>query len=397
MTIETGRHRFVKKLSITSVFVTAFFGFGSIFYVASQNRYEESLELRKNIRAVQISSLIDLTLNFAPQKALAIACKPADPNTCKSLIEYLIRAINRIEDYKIIATNTFKIKGDSDSAQSLQVTKQRINDFSYKYFGIKLEAFDQQNFTTIDQFIKLMPQNYLPANTLYPDFEQLNSRIIFSITKFRDRILSQSTTVKPSGVLISLGILISLEILLFLCVNTIDITNNNADPEKGYEFNPRKIQAKVRPLALSIVLAFAVMVATQLILVSENKRIQISHCRDVNQQDIQFLALIQTYSQPIKTNSLLEEFKISEFCGSLIAGLEKEHIQELNKLELSINSEETIEVKNEIARIYADSFAREEENMSSIVKTILLSSLIFNVVSMAMLSLFLRMDSADIG
>ena len=401
MNIETRRHRFVKKLSIASMFVTVFFGAGSIFYVTAQNKYEESLDLDRNIRAVQMSSLIDKTFNFSPSQSMAATCNPADLNSCKSLIEYLVTAINRIEDYKIFATTTLRLEKNSESTENLQATQQKINNFSQKYFGKRLQGLDQTQITTIDQLINSFKKSQFVPNkndkSLYPDFEKLNSEINSSITKFRDFIVAQNTAIKPSGIAIGLGILIILEILLFLCVNTIDITNNNADPEKGNEFNLRKIQAKVKPLASSIFLAFGVMIATQIVLVSENKRIQLSHCREVNQQDIQFLNLIQSYSQTKKINFVLEGFKISKLCNTWIAESDKENIQALNILKHSMDSEEKMEVQNEIARIYADTFAREETNISNIAKNILLSSLIFNVISMALLSLFLRMDSADIG
>ena len=165
----------------------------------------------------------------------------------------------------------------------------------------------------------------------------------------------------------------------------------------GNEFNIKKIQPKVKPLSISILLSFMVMLTAQILLFSENKRIELSHCRETNKQDIQFLNLIQTYDKPQLANSILEKFVTSQSCNDWLSASDQTMMKKLNSLRLQNDSETKIEAQNEIARLYADAYMREDSKMSNNAKNILLFSLIANVTSMAMLSIFLRMDSEDIG
>lgn len=398
---ETTRHRFVKKLTVTSIFITGIFGVSSIFYGSTQTRYEESLDLEKNLKALRISIAIDKSFNLRQDNQIAETCTPKKPETCKDTIESLITISNRLEDYIIFGTETLRLAEKSNSIQTLQDSRQKINKLSKKYFGIPLKAPNDEKFATIDQFIESINPNAIPdkhlVNELSTDFEGLRSGIIKSLDTFKDAIPKQPARDSSRDIALSLGILILLEILVFSCVNIIDIIINNADPEIGNEFNPGKIQAKVRPLALSIFLAFGVMVATQFVLISENRRITLSHCREVNKQDIQFLNLIQTYGTQNQVHAITDQFNLSQLCNRWIGDSERERVQELKKLGSSINPAEKIEVQSEIARIYADNFLNEEGKISSATKNILLFILLLNVMSMALLSLFLRMDSADIG
>ena len=402
---ETARHRFVKKLVIASIFTSSLFGAGSIYYGISQSKHEEALNLRKNLRALEISISIENTFALNEGRPREKACSEANPGNCKELIERLITINNRIEDYKIFATTTLNLPANSPALEILTNSQQEINKFSRKYFGKKLVTEDGEDFMTVQQFMESIGTQGEKGNITIPASKEeihlkpdlLTSEIKNNLTTFSNLIQQPSTANSAKSLAASLGLLIALELLLFLCVNIIDITNNNADPSMGNEFNPKKIQSKVKPLSISIILSFMVMLTAQILLLSENKRIELSHCRETNKQDIQFLNLIQTYDKPQLANSILEKFVTSKSCNDWLSASDKIKINKLNNLRLQSNSNTKIEAQNEIARLYADAYMKEESKMSNSAKNILLFSLIANVTSMAMLSIFLRMDSADIG
>lgn len=402
---ETARHRFVKKLVIASILTSSIFGAGSIYYGISQGDHEEALNLRKNLRALDISLSIENTFVLNEGRAKEKKCSKAKPGNCEELIERLITINNRIQDYKIFATSTLGLRSDSAAIEILTNSQKEINEFSNKYFGKKLVTEDGQDFTTVQQFLESIGTPREKGNRRMPVSKEeihLNSDILTSkvknnLTIFSSSIQQSSTANSKNRLAASLGLLIALELLLFLCVNTIDITNNNADPSIGNEFNPKKIQSKVKPLSISILLSFMVMLTAQILLFSENKRIELSHCRETNKQDIQFLNLIQTYDKPQLANSILDKFVTSKSCNDWLSVSDKIMISKLNSLRLQSDANTKIEAQNEIARLYADAYMREDSKMSNVAKNILLFSLIANVTSMAMLSIFLRMDSADIG
>jgi hypothetical protein len=402
---ETARHRFVKKLVIASILTSSIFGAGSIYYGISQSKYEEALNLRKNLRALDISLSIENTFVLNEGRPKEKGCSKANPGNCEELIERLITINNRIQDYKIFATTTLGLRSDSEAIATLTNSQKEINEFSNKYFGKKLVTEDGQDFTTVQQFIESIGtpgekgNRRMPVSKeeIYLDSDMLTSKVKNNLTIFSGLIQQSSTSNSKNRLAASLSLLIALEILLFLCVNTIDITNNNADPSMGNEFNPKKIQSKVKPLSISILLSFMVMLTAQILLFSENKRIELSHCRETNKQDIQFLNLIQTYDKPRLANSILKKFTTSESCNDWLSTSDMIMIKKLNSLMLQSDANTKIEAQNEIARLYADAYMREDSKMSNDAKNILLFSLIANVTSMAMLSIFLRMDSADIG
>lgn len=402
---ETARHRFVKKLVIASILTSSIFGAGSIYYGISQGDHEEALNLRKNLRALDISLSIENTFVLNEGRAKEKKCSKTKPGNCEELIERLITINNRIQDYKIFATSTLGLRSDSAAIEILTNSQKEINEFSNKYFGKKLVTEDGQDFTTVQQFLESIGTPREKGNRRMPVSKEeihLNSDILTSkvknnLTIFSSSIQQSSTANSKNRLAASLGLLIALELLLFLCVNTIDITNNNADPSIGNEFNPKKIQSKVKPLSISILLSFMVMLTAQILLFSENKRLELSHCRETNKQDIQFLNLIQTYDKPQLANSILDKFVTSKSCNDWLSVSDKIMISKLNSLRLQSDANTKIEAQNEIARLYADAYMREDSKMSNVAKNILLFSLIANVTSMAMLSIFLRMDSADIG
>jgi len=403
---ETNRHRLVKKLVIGSILTSSIFGAGSIYYGISQGDHEEALNLRKNLRALDISLSIENTFVLNEGRPKGKECSNVNPGNCEELIERLITINNRIQDYKIFATTTLGLRSDSAAIETLTNSQKEINGFSNKYFGKKLVTEDGQDFTTVQQFLESIGTPGENGNRMMPVSKEeihLNSDILTSkiknnLTIFSSSIQQPSTASSKNRLAASLGLLIALELMLFLCVNTIDITNNNADPSMGNEFNIKKIQPKVKPLSISIVLSFMVMLTAQILLFSENKRIELSHCRETNKQDIQFLNLIQTYDKkPQLANSVLEKFVTSQSCNDWLSVSDQTMLKRLNRLRLQNDSDTKIEAQNEITRLYADAYMREDSKMSHKAKNILLFSLIANVTSMAMLSIFLRMDSEDIG
>ena len=402
---ETARHRFVKKLVVASIFTSSLFGAGSIYYGISRGKYEEALNLKKNLRALDISLSIENTFALNEGRPKGKACSKENPGNCKELIERLITINNRMQDYKIFASTTLNLPSNSQAIETLTKSQQEINKFSHKYFGKKLVPEDGQDFITVQQFMESIGtpgekgKRTMPTSKeeIYFNSDILISKIKNNLTIFSNSIQQPSTDNSGKKLAASLGLLIVLELLLFLFVNTIDITNNNADPSMGNEFNPKKIQSKVKPLSISIMLSFMVMLTAQILIFSENKRIELSHCRETNKQDIHFLKLIQTYDKPELAISILERFETSKSCTDWLNASGKTMIKKLNRLRLQSDYNTKIEAQNEIARLYADAYMREDSKMSNDAKNILLFSLIANVTSMALLSIFLRMDSADIG
>ena len=402
---ETNRHRFVKKLVVASILTSSIFGAGSIYYGVSQSDHEEALNLRKNLRALDISLSIENTFVLNEEKPKETECDGKNPGDCEELIERLITINNRIQDYKIFATTSLGLRSDSAAVETLTNSQNEINEFSNKYFGKKLVTEDGQDFTTVQQFMESVSTPgekgnrtmTTPEENIYLSSDKLTSEIKKKLSTFSSLIQQPSAGNSAKSLAASLGLLIALEILLFICVNTIDITINNSDPSIGNEFNPKTIQPKVKPLSISMLLSFMVMLTAQILLFSENKRIELSHCRETNKQDIQFLNLIQTYDKPQLTNSVFEKFATSKSCNDWLSASDKTMIKKLKSLRLQNDSDTKIEAQNEIARLYADAYKREDSKMSDNAKNILLFSLVANVTSMAMLSIFLRMDSADIG
>ena len=175
----------------------------------------------------------------------------------------------------------------------------------------------------------------------------------------------------------------------------MDIINNNADPNKENEFNVNNIQQKVKPLSLSVLFTFVLMICGQFLLKKEANNEYITHCRRLNQQNINFLNTVKSYRE-IDLSQQLKYINSPIYCDRFIDINDKNEINRLSEIAIK-NPSLNKEFQAFKATKLADNYQEKNQTQSEISRNLLFAMLILNVISLAFLALHLKIDSEDIG
>ena len=398
------RHDYIKKFVASSVFVTFCFGVSSVLYLNHQSKFEGLLDQKQSIKAFGKSLRIDEKFLISDLERFENGCHLAQPQTCNILAKSMLVINNRIEDYRIFFEKTLQIDPNSKIFAELNEFSGNINQLAQNTFGISFVSAKASGIITIEDFLNLSQENISSGRT------QVNAKAssVALMDIKQDLIAELDSYIKSyqeteARIHVSYSelnqyflILIILELLLFFIVNLIDIANNNVEAGKEDQFGIRGIQPKVKPLLVSLSFSLVVIAASQYALKLEQKNSLSSYCRDLNQQNINFMNTISSYGEHIKEYSFYQYFAIDDLCIEFMTTSAQKDMAKLRELSIQ-NPDISHEVFAEVSRIQADNIQEKQSENSSSSRTILSLVLIFNVLSLAAMSIFLGFDSADIG
>ena len=174
------RHDLVSNILKTSIVFAALFGATSVFYAVAEANLGKSLEKESALSALRVTLAIDkISLNQEIIESEA-ECSLQNANDCGSYVTSLVKAKNRIKDYKILITNTIGYSPQSDEASKLEKYRNEIDDLTRDQFGLSLSQARAKNIISIDQFIKHIVTNQKPEKLIRVPENQEKLSTIFS-------------------------------------------------------------------------------------------------------------------------------------------------------------------------------------------------------------------------
>jgi hypothetical protein len=397
------RHDLVSKILQTSFVFATLFGATSVFYAVAEARLGESLEKDSALSALRITLAIDkISLNQEIIKS-EVECSSRNIKDCHSYVKSLVKAKNRIKDYKILLTKTLGYSPQSDEVSTLEQQRKAIDALTHYQFGLSLSQARDQNIISIGQFIdhisqsqktmKLMqpPKNNNKLSTIFSRSIEYLSEDIANVERIKEDTYSSYRTLRRAFLMLLIA-----EVTVFTLVNIADFLNNNADPEEIDKISIHQLQAKTKPLLASIFLAFICLLIGQLLLYRESERSLIENCREINRQNISLVGSLDAYPHIKNKSTIIPLLKPRQKCVDYVENLIG---TDINKLESY--TPDTEQLKLEIAKMklrkYADGYQEKGSEFDQRTSNLLLSILIANVASLVALSIFLRQDSKEIG
>ena len=397
------RHDLVSKVLKTSIFFAALFGATSVFYAVAKASLGESLEKESALSALRVTLAIDkLTLNQEIIKSEA-KCSLQNAKDCGSYVKSLVKAKNRIKDYKILLTKTLGYSPQSDEASTLEKYRKGIDALTHARFGLSLSEARKKNIISIDQFIEHISQDQKPERLIQvPESHEKLSAIFSKSIEYLSKDIANIERIKKDtyssyrSLKRAFLMLLIAEVTVFILVNIADFLNNNADPEEIDKISIRQLQAKTKPLLASIFLAFICLLIGQLLLYRESERSLIGNCREINRQNISLVGSLDAYPDIKNKSTIIPLIKPRQKCVDYIEKLIGTDISKLDSY-----TPDTEKLKLEIVkmklRIYADGYQEKGSEFDQRTSNLLLSILIANVASLVALSIFLKQDSEEIG
>lgn len=401
----TKRHLLVSRLVVLSLGMAGLFGVASVLFALAQNRFSSALDSKQSIAAFELSVDIDTEYLVQGFKASAVECDPVDIQSCTKLIASMAMVKNRLEDYRILFVKTLDYANNSQIVSDLSDFSSEVDNSAKRIFGLSLKEAASLGLLSPEAMIAHAAEMQT-FNLQQIDFD---NALLDLRTDFVDRIFNrldqELKVIDQADVSIAekfiwlrrvFFFVFAVEVLIFLLVNGIDIVNNNADPDRNFEFTFQKIQPKVRPLVLSLAFAFVAMLAGQYLLYREGKLNYLDSCRSLNKQNIGFFNSIESYSDPDVFLPLHSKFLPPQYCSELI---EDKLAKPLSSLPAAEDSSASIkqQILGYKLRLYADAYQDSLSVLSEETQWYLFSILIFNVASLTVMSVFLRYDSKDIG
>ncbi len=397
------RHDLVSKILKTSIVFAAFFGSTSVFYAVAEASLGESLEKESALSALRVTLAIDkISLNQEIIKSEA-ECSLQNAKDCESYVKSLVKAKNRIKDYKILLTKTIGYSPQSDEASTLEKYREEIDALTHYQFGLSLSEAREKNIISIDQFIEhitqnqksekliVVPENHEKLSAIFSKSIEYLSEDIANVERIKKDTYSSYRVLRRAFLM-----LIIAEVTVFILVNIADFLNNNADPEEIDKISILQLQAKTKPLLASIFLAFICLLIGQLLLYRESERSLIGNCREINRQNISLVGSLDAYPNIKNKSTIIPLLKPRQRCANYI-----EHLIGTDITQLESYTPDTEQLKLEIAKMklrkYADGYQEKGSQFDQKTSNLLLSILIVNVASLVTLSIFLRQDSEEIG
>ena len=398
------RHSAIVKLTKAAITLAGAFGIISIAYMIAENSLGSSLDRFRAIEALNTSVKTDKAFLAQDIKKESSKCNTGELLSCREYIGEIIKSRNRLKDYRILLSKTLGYADTSEEVTNLTTARLAIDKNFKEIFGISFSDAKNQKAGSVDELIMIIQKNKDSKNgSINERSNDLNIyRIVNnSLEYIRKDIISQERgnydPIQAMEVLRKIFIImITGEILLFIIVNSMDLIITNAGEEADLIFNFKKIAKKLNPLAISILFAFMYMILGQNLLIRESERSMITHCRELNKQNIGFYNSLEIYEDIKKTNLILAEIELDQNCKNR---LEDKIIDDLTILAKYPKSDERIEreIYGMKFRIYADGFQDIENEFGENTGNMLFTLLILNVLTMSTLAIFLRYDSEDIG
>ena len=230
-TIST-RHKFVKRLVITSLALTSIFGINSFFFSFTQNRLSNTTKNFEALDALLTSTTTDQISTIGELKKNYLLCQSDFPKACENYLTALIQIRNRAKDYQITFAETLGLSEDDSLFEQLSLVYNKTNLVAKKSFDLSFDEAKEQKIRSASEYINLVQgKNYSLAN-----YEKSNKELIQSINILYSDINQWIEDEKNSSISVPMimksvdfayFILVFSEISLFLLVAWVDIINNN--------------------------------------------------------------------------------------------------------------------------------------------------------------------------
>ena len=131
----------------------------------------------------------------------------------------------------------------------------------------------------------------------------------------------------------------------------------------------------------------------QVLLFRETTDSLISHCREINRQNISFYNLLANTAL-IPSGNFDERSKNPRYCSQFIDKETNTYLDQLKKYKTN-DFFEQLNIANERIRLYADNFQTLQNKRAKNTKNLLVFVLIMNVSALAAMSVFLRFDTME--
>ena len=152
-------------------------------------------------------------------------------------------------------------------------------------------------------------------------------------------------------------------------------------------------KTKVKPLIIAISFSMTAMSAGQILLFRETTDSLISHCREINRQNISFYNLLASTAL-IPSGNFEERSKNPKYCSQFINKETDTYLVQLNRYKTN-DFYENLNIANEKIRLYADNYQILQNKRAKTTKNLLVFVLIMNVLGLAAMSIFLKFDTEE--
>ncbi len=398
------RNLVIKKMFRLVIFTTTFFALGSILFSFEQRKFTSNLEKKESLNALSFSLKLDKVVFKKELNDVKIVCdKKIKLTDCEKLAILLTKARNRAKDYKTLLTKTLGLSDKDYFVKELVNYEKGFNNITKRTYGLSFSEAKLRGILSIEDFINISKTEGDLANIKNQNLDKIlkniKNQINLMISLLENDFFKNEVFNNIPNIYINLNklfyFLIIFEICLFLLVNMMDIINNNADPKKDNEFNLNNIQQKVKPLSISVFFTFILMICGQFLLKKEANSEYITHCRSLNQQNINFLNTVKSYRE-IDLSQQLKYINSPIYCDKFIDINDQNEINRLS--EIAFKKPALIqEFQAFKATKLADNYQEKSQTQSEISRNLLFAMLILNVTSLAFLAFHLKIDSEDIG
>ena len=398
------RHEIVLRLFKLSILAASLFGGTSIVFSIAESQLNMRLDQERAIEALRATLTIDRILWAEKTLESEANCNQTQIVSCTKLVESAIELRNRLKDYSILLDKTLGYKNDSKAQRRLRRDREQVDEYMHERFGLSFASAKRLRIQTADDYISYLFATKTESTSSWRDKQRVGKTLdhIFSgsANYLETNVVQKSQTsgntkIASSSLQIALYSAIALEVVVFLLVSVMDILNNNADPGEGNEIGS-KMQPKTGPLIVSIFFALITMGLSQVVLAKSQEKTLLSHCREINKQNVIFLMRLDAKTQTNDSRRLISLVKPNDLCRKLVQPWLDQAYTELDRY--SVNSALiTHEVASQKLRLLADAYQDGESFASAETNKILLAILVANVATMVSLAVFLRYDSMEIG
>lgn len=402
--ITSKRHAFVKRMVLLTFLMTGIFGLSSVMYALAQAKYSSNLEQERSLKALKTTLSIDKKYLIRELQESSSRCHIENVQSCYDLLTNITKTRNRLEDYSIILRKSLHLEKGIELIASIEAAREMVDELTEELFGLSMSKANELRIRTIEEYITFIDKHQKNIATERESNEKRVEleKVVTEMHEEIDNAINSNESIEKDTLDLYkwfrsvFWILISSQILLNLSVYFIDLITNNADPEAANEFTYKKVFPKVKPLALTYLLAIVAMISAQSLLHRQGEINMINHCRELNKQNIGFINTLNTYNNSTRSLGVISGMIPTKYCSNLINPIISENLSEFENYQTS-DQANRIEVISMILRIYADGYQERVSALTQGTQTILFFILILNVASMTSMSVFLWFDSADIG
>jgi len=154
-----------------------------------------------------------------------------------------------------------------------------------------------------------------------------------------------------------------------------------------------KFKTKVKPLLLAVSFSMTAMSTGQILLFRETTDSLISHCREINRQNISFYNLLAGTAL-IPSGNFEERSKNPKYCSQFINKDTDTYLVQLNRFKTN-DFYEKLNIASEKIRLYADNYQILQNKRAKTTQNLLVFVLIMNVLGLAAMSVFLKFDTSE--